>query len=169
MSIPKENIESLLVDRAMGQLSPEAEALLEEYLQRNPALRESAHGVDRTIDAARQAFASDTAATHPLPALRRCRTFGSLKILRQLLPLAACLLIGFGAGFSLFRTEPPPPVKVVHTYQQVSPSIAPQHESGLTFWSIPANLKKPEPPDHGDHVKVNWNLSRLSPDIKGNL
>lgn len=45
-------LERLLIDRKLGELPPEAEALLEDYLQLNPEHRILAEGVERTLDAA---------------------------------------------------------------------------------------------------------------------
>ncbi len=168
MSIPKEVIESFLVDRAMRQLSPEAETLLQEYLRQNPASLESAQDIERIIETAGKAFADDPIPTCSLPDLRVRWTFGSSKVLRQLLSLAASLLIGFWAGYSFLRTETPPLVKIVNADQPPSPVVAVPQETGLSFWSLPTNLKVAETSNHSGHIKVNWNLSTLTPNIEGN-
>ena len=100
MAIDPEILERLLIDRALGELSPDAEALLDDYLAREPEASEEAEEIARTADLARRALApSDEVDSHALPPLLLGKRRGVLwRVGARAAALAACLLIGVGVG-----------------------------------------------------------------------
>jgi hypothetical protein len=66
-----ETLEALLIDRALGALSPDVAELLESYLIQNPDAAQQANGLASTVQLARTAVAGPNAPTSPLPPLDR--------------------------------------------------------------------------------------------------
>lgn len=133
-----EILDALLHDHALGALSPEVTALLEEHLAQNPAASHRAASVQETVRLARAALAT------PLPRPQRSLDVGRLRRAQrptwlaahrtEILRLAACLLIGLGAGWLVRAPSPapesgPPPIAFRHE-RAASP------EPPLRFWSI---------------------------------
>ena len=117
MAIDREILERLLIDRALGELSPDAEALLEDYLAREPEASEEAEEIARAADLARRALTpSEEVDSHPLPPLL---LYGRWRILWRAgvraAALAACLLIGVGVGLWLSQSK-----QVIETQQEIA-------------------------------------------------
>jgi anti-sigma factor RsiW len=102
-----ETLEPLLLDRALGELSPPVAALLEEHLARDPAAAQHAAGLAETMQLARRATASPTQSQALRPAAdlpwfrraaRQARWRGHLVGLAK---LAACLVLGLVLGRAL--------------------------------------------------------------------
>lgn len=122
-----ESLEGLLIDRALGELSPEVSELLDVYLAANPAAAEQAAAWTETWRSAERATAFDVdARLQPLPKLKsRGRNSWNWRVRRtELLRLAACLIIGVTAGWGLFATR-------VERVQ--APAVATQAPK---FWSV---------------------------------
>lgn len=103
-----ESLEGLLIDRALGELSPEVAELLNAYLSANPAAAEQAAAWTETWRSAVRATAFDVdARLQPLPKHKsRGRNFWNWRVRRtELLRLAACLIIGVTAGWGLFAAR----------------------------------------------------------------
>jgi len=117
MAIDPEILERLLIDRALGELSPDAEALLEDYLARQPEASEEAQEIARTADLARCALTpSEEFDSHALPPLllgKRGRILW--RVGARAAALAACLLIGVGVGLWLSQSK-----QVVETQQEIA-------------------------------------------------
>lgn len=99
-----ELLEPLLLDRALGELSPEVAALLDEHLARDPEAARLADEFDHTLVAARAATRLDTEPPPP-PALdharlqRMAQAARAAARRRQWFQLAACLALGAVAGW----------------------------------------------------------------------
>jgi anti-sigma factor RsiW len=121
-----EALERLLTDRALGELSPDVEELLETHLEREPAARIEAEKISETLRLARRALAGQPAVA--LPVLRP-----SWRLPFRALAMAACFVGGLSLGIFAMRGRNEPP--------RVTASI-PSHEmSAITtadesdFWS----------------------------------
>ena len=136
----KLNLDALMIDRALGALSPDTEALLEAYLSQNPGM---AMDLDRTTDAVdllRDILKEEPPLSlpdfkaHDLSRQRR-RWRGSL----QAAGMAATLAIGLFLGRSHMVKSPsvlPAPFVAV-----VEAEPAPQADSGI--WSM-APTRRPK-------------------------
>ncbi len=102
MSISKEFLETLLIDRALGELSPEAGALIDAYLEKDPAAAEEARQISATLSLAKQALTPKSRVT--LPPLRSPvvvsmpRTVAPPRRWMWPTALAATLALGFFIG-----------------------------------------------------------------------
>jgi len=108
MTIDREILERLLIDRAVGALPPDVDVLLDDCLERNPAAAAEAEKFALTADLARRALAPvEGRNEYSLPplALRR-RRMTVRRIAARVAALAACLLIGLVLGI---RLSPSPP------------------------------------------------------------
>lgn len=89
-------LEALLIDRSLGELSPEVDALLGEWLEAHPHEVERLHALSRVVELARTAAAIEEGPPPPAETgwaeLRRRRL---LENLRGALPW----LVGAAAGF----------------------------------------------------------------------
>lgn len=101
----QEIIERLVIDKASGELSPDAAALLDAWLGREPAALAQAANIDETLRLAKRALAGaeDHAVLRP--------QFRSPAWLRWTVGMAACFLAGLGLGLLPLRPPmvPPPP------------------------------------------------------------
>jgi hypothetical protein len=121
------HLHALLVDRACGELPPEVEALLADYLAHQPAAAREAAAIDATLGAARHALLLPVE-TH-VPALavtRRGRR-------RAWLPLAACLVAGAAFGW-LSRAYVAPSSPAAPAAFAIAPAAAAPAEAPR-FWS----------------------------------
>lgn len=105
----RETLESLMLDRALGGLSPEVAALLDAYLATSPEARAQAAAFEQVAAAAREALRSENLVTlpaFPLQRMERARRIGrGLRLAGYIGSMAACVLIGFG----LRANSPPDP------------------------------------------------------------
>jgi hypothetical protein len=100
-----ENLELLLLDRALGQLPPETAELLEEHLRGNPSAATRASALAVTVSRARTAVCSGAvAADAPLSGWARARRTARWRAwTAQGWKLAACVALGLMLGWSLRR------------------------------------------------------------------
>ncbi len=132
-----ELLESLLLDRALGELPPAVAALLDAHLARDPAAAQRAAEFDATLQLARAAVALPREIPHqPLDVERlRCAQHAARTAARrtEIFRLAACLALGLIAGW-MFRsaravpTFTPPPAIAIAAPRAIEPS---GH-----FWSV---------------------------------
>jgi len=116
-----ESLESLLLDRALGELAPEVEELLDAHLERDPAAACRAQALADTVQCGRRALAPRAEELpHPIAA-RHARLEWSAAW--SLLKLAACLAIGLGLGWWLPRgnEQPAPEASVAHMAHNAGP------------------------------------------------
>ncbi len=98
-------LEALLLDRALGALSPEVEALLDAYLEHDAVAGQRATEFSDAAIAARRALASNAAADLPafprqqIEALRKTRR--QLAWVRNAGGLAAVIVLGITIGVAL--------------------------------------------------------------------
>ena len=134
-----EHLESLLLDRELGELSPAATALLEEYLARHPEATDPAKRLTATVDLARQALA-----TPPAPALRPLdlarlesaeRATMPVLFRPELYRLAASLALGLGIGW-LIRPLPSPVSSADLPAGSSTLVVSAPAEPRSQFWSV---------------------------------
>jgi len=137
-----EILERLLIDRALGQLPEDVEALLAEHLSSSPETRTMAEQIQESVNLAAMALPRPrTARPAPLQISGLVRT----ERIRRGLALAASFAIGasvafFGMRAAALRSERPPNVRAV---AEVRDTSAPPHLSAevkreaesLPFWS----------------------------------
>ena len=126
MAIDPEILERLLIDHALGELSPDAEALLADYLAREPKASEEAEEIARAVDVARCALTpSEDAKPYSLPPLL---LYARWRILwragARAAALAACLLIGVGVGLWFSQSK-----QVIETQVEVARASAAQQSA----------------------------------------
>ena len=170
----EETLDRLLLDRALGVSSPELDALLEAYLQRDPAAAARAGEFDTATDLAREVLKDAPAATlppFPAAAVRQAeRTRRQLVLVRNVASLAAAVLLGVGVGAWSMResTEmqpaPAPPSAV--TFVKADAAKGPVGDTG-GFWSrqrLFENLregKRPRP------TRTQWHSPVREPSFGG--
>ena len=107
-----EDLEALLLDRALGELSPAVRELLDEYLMGNPDATRHADTLTATLQLARQAVAlPPEMPQRPLEmdTLRRARqTWRWRRLKRETLRLAACAVLGLALGWYAHASRPAP-------------------------------------------------------------
>ena len=131
-----ELLETLLLDRALGELAPEVAALLDAHLAQNPAAARHAAEFAATVEFARAVTAAPT--EPPRRALDRDRLrraqHAQISTARrtEMLRLAACLALGLGAGW--FARPAPAPVAPPVTLLAITPP--PPTDPATNFWSV---------------------------------
>lgn len=172
-----ETLERLLMDRALGGLTPDVEALLDAYLERDSHAAARAAEFQAAAIAARRVLSTgSSAALPPFPAVR-LEHIGHVRrrlvLVRNVAGLAAALVLGVGLGAAYFRhvgeraggAVPLPgaaPAKVVAVASTVTPS-----RGSADFWSAQRlyeqmrSVKRPETP------RVFWSSSVQLPRLGG--
>ncbi len=131
-----EMLETLLLDRALGELSPEVAALLDAHLAQNPDAARRAAELAGTLQLARAATAAPVAsAPHPLDVgrLRRAqRTQRSAARRVEIFRLAACLALGLGLGWLAHAPQPRLEIAAATPHRATPlPAVSP-----AGFWSV---------------------------------
>ena len=105
-----ENLETLLLDRALGELPPAVRELLDEYLTRNSDAAREADALAATLQLARQAVAlPPETPRRPLKmdTFHRARqTWRWRRLTREALRLAACAVLGLALGWYAHASRP---------------------------------------------------------------
>jgi anti-sigma factor RsiW len=135
-------LDSLLIDRELGELPAPVVELLDAYLTGDPAAAQRAAACRATVDLARRASSAPSpmaSAPRPFDPIRLQRAHATAVAIsrrREFYRLAACLALGAGLGW-LLRPEitPKPGVKIGATAiaRQAPPASA---EPRSTFWSL---------------------------------
>ncbi|MBI4624122.1 MAG: hypothetical protein HY736_13015 [Verrucomicrobia bacterium] len=133
-----EILETLLLDHALGALSPEVAALLEAHLAHDPAAARRAAELTETLRLARAAVAAPLEPPRKsldVERLRQAQRHQRSSTRRtEILRLAACLLLGLGLGWLIRIT----PATEEHAARPIAvaplPALTP--EPPLHFWSI---------------------------------
>ena len=131
-----ENLESLLLDRALGELPPAVAELLDEHLARDPSAAQQAAAFTATLQLARRAAAVPAAASLPPLATTRLRQAERQmrwwSHLGELAKLAACVALGLVFGRAAWpESTPARPQVAVRT---VTPASLPAPDT--KFWSL---------------------------------
>lgn len=97
------HLESLLLDRELGELPPAVTALLDAYLADHPDANAHAVNLSATVQLARRAVAPPAHTSSPEPNLeplrRAARPLRASLFPGELYRLAACLALGLGVGW----------------------------------------------------------------------
>lgn len=167
-------LDSLLLDRALGELSPEIGELLDAYLAQAPDDAARARRWSLTAQIARTAEAIDAPAK-PLPPWRAPHQRPRWMAPRELLRLAACLVLGGFAGWSLgvggawfvpgTRSMPSSPVANV---AKATTSRDPGRRESAEFWSIAAFARggAPEPAVDRASYRLQWDSPAKLPHLE---
>lgn len=136
----KMNLDALMIDRALGALSPDTEALLEAYLSQNPGMAMDMDRTTDTVDLLRDILKEDSPLSvpefqaHDLSRRRRWRR-GSLQVAGMAATLTIGLFLGRSHMVKSSSDRPTPFVAVVEA------EPAPQTDSGI--WSM-APTRRPK-------------------------
>lgn len=151
-----DTLERLMIDRALGALPADTEALLAAYIEHQPQAAGAALGVtglDQTISLARQALAAAAPPVLTLPRFPKAKFARTQRMRRfrlaavQAAALAACVLLGFGVGGFGSQTPSPSPPERAQLLERPQPvatvTIRPRAETTgstdrSTFWSARA-------------------------------
>lgn len=173
-----ESLEALLLDHALGQLSPEVTELLANHLARTPEAAKQAEGLASTLQIARQATALTLEAPRrplALERLRRARVTNRRRaIIGELVRLAACVLLGLTLGWygNIVRKPTMAPTSVPLAAATVSPPSSRVGTRG--FWSI-ANFEEAQRDRKAvenraiNRYRLNWDSSSKMPQVEENL
>jgi anti-sigma factor RsiW len=176
-----ETLDSLLMDRALGALSPEIAELLDSYLIQDPDAAQHAANLKSTVELARLTVALPDAPMSPSPSWDRvCRTLRVQRrrvFLAELGKLAACLILGLAVGLASHPVsgsagKPIAAVAASGSTDSVSRSSVPAEGNGL--WSI-ANFKPEilEQTASGGRLngryRLHWDSPVKMPHLEGNL
>lgn len=159
-----ENLEALLLDRALNELPPATAELLEEYLGSNPALAAKAGEVSDVLRQAMEAMhANGPHELRPFPReaiAREQRVVRWRKGMVQALKLAACVALGLSLGWfgkPVREVGAPVPAAVVkQPHNRTAPEIKTGPDEG--FWSLAryeARRKVAEPSDRAFRHTLN--------------
>ena len=140
-----EMLETLMLDRALGELPLAVTELLDEYLTQHPDAARQADTLAGTLQLARRAVAMPCE-TAPRPlALDQLRQVQPARrwrgLTRATLPLAACVVLGLTLGW--YADAPRP-----------APALAPRPEP-MAARAVPV-----EPSSSGDGVLRFWSLAK---------
>ena len=141
-----ENLETLLLDRALGELPPAVLELLDEHLTQNPDAAQQADTLTATLQLARQAVAMPPEAPpRPLAmgALRQAqREWRWRGLTQEVLRLAACAMLGLALGWYAHASRPAPELaQTSHLEPTTVGAVSVEPSSGGTaaaprFWSL---------------------------------
>jgi anti-sigma factor RsiW len=155
-------LERLLIDRRLGELSPDAASLLDAYLQMNPDARAIEAEVTATIDAAQRVLKDERPAQDwPMPTLSMPSATGmsgstpfpwpAWQWYRRLAVAAA-----IGLAFFLGSRLAPGPTPVLVENRPRTNAVVTQEKPTEGFWSL-RRLQKNVPPASGkDRQHVTW-------------
>jgi anti-sigma factor RsiW len=173
-----EILETLLLDRALGELSPEVAALLDAHLAQHPDAAHRAAEFAATLQLARAATAAP-AGSPPRPLdLARLRQVQhaqqSASRRAEIFRLAACLALGLGLGWWVHVPQSNPDIAAA--LPSAPPAFASPRATNppARFWSL-ARLAA----EHGaktasagrreDHFELHWNSAAKMPHVEEKL
>jgi anti-sigma factor RsiW len=173
-----ESLEALLLDHALGQLSPEVAELLANHLARAPEAAKQADELASTLRMARQATALTLEAPRrplALERLRRARVTNHRRaIIGELVRLAACVLLGLTLGWysHIVRKPTLAPTSVSLAAAKVAQPSS--QEGARGFWSI-ANFEEAQRDRRAvesrtiRRYRLNWDSSLIMPHVEEDL
>ncbi len=127
-------LEALLLDRHLGELSPEAEELLDLYLSTHPEAGLEASKLANDVSSLRKQLAPPTVLPSELPARRQDRTAAPLWFPR-LFPLAASLTLGLFGGWLLMQRSTPSNLILATSTPATSRLSETPYRATNSFWS----------------------------------
>ena len=169
-----ESIEMLAMDRAFGELTPQAEELLDAWLAAHPDAAHSVTVVDDALALTRRALPEETSLRGSMlefsSLVAEQKRSESRAYFRQWLQLAACLLVGLGVGWHLAGV-PQHPNKAVAANPLPAPApIAPATPEAQDpgIWSVAAwRQRESHVVNHPAYTLV-WNSPVRRPTLKEN-
>jgi len=173
-----ETLESLLIDQALGGLSPDVDELLTAHLVLAPAAARQAGRLAATVQQAREAVAAPLAVPQRPLAVGRLQSALKAQRWRVLagegMRLAACLALGLALGWmghSVRRGAPvaAAPLPVRPATAGTEPSAPP----AAGFWSLAklesAQLHRvPPPAGAADRYRLRWDSPVKMPSVEDN-
>ena len=133
-----ETLEALLLDHALGELSPEVAELLETHLAHDPEAARQAAGLASTVQRARQAMAITQEAPRRSLSVGRLRqaqmTHRRWAFMWELARLAACVVLGLTLGW-YGHTARKAPIAAVPPVVVASELPTPA-KTTTDFWSL---------------------------------
>lgn len=170
-----ETLESLLIDRALGELGPEVSELLGSFLARTPEATRQAGQWEEAVRQARVA----TATLQPPPGLRDASwvrpALGAQRrraITGAWIRMAACVALGLVLGWAGHRRPERAPVAAAPAPATVPAGEAPA-ASGGDFWSLAklegARGRRAADLDRvGDGPRLQWKSPAKMPQVEDN-
>ncbi len=141
-----ETLEALLLDRALGELSPEVAELLEAHLDHSPEAARQADRLAATVQQARQAVAARQEAPQLPLAVGRLqqehRAQRQRAFVWELARLAACVVLGLTLGWYGRSAREAPVVAAAPVATRLAPPVVvaaglpPSTASTKDFWSL---------------------------------
>jgi anti-sigma factor RsiW len=166
-----ETLDALLIDRALGELAPETNELLEAYLAQTPAAAGQAEATVRTVAEARRTAVPSGPTTAPrfdsvAAALRREERRTRLRRgARIALRVAAGVVLGFGLGWLWFAPAPSPRRTALADH-----ATAPRDDAANHFWSRENFVRPPaKSASPAGESEVRYHLRWASPVRKPQL
>ena len=166
-----ETLERLMLDRALGSLPPDCDALLTSYLETRPEAAETCRRMELTVDLARSALADARAARLPaFPAERLLRTQRSQRIWRLTMGVtgvAASILIGLVVHATLFRPPPSNPrAPGLSGLAQATPRhLIDENQDRSGFWSGRQFYERAAHPQPQPSKRLIWNSPVAVPQV----
>ena len=173
-----ETLETLLLDHALGELSPEVAELLETHLAHHPEAAQQADGLAATVQRARQAMAITQEAPRRSLAVERLQqtqmTHRRWAFMWELARLAACVAFGLTLGWygqiarkaTVATTPVTPPVTAA--------GLPSAPESANDFWSLAyleAAQRERQPVESRttSRYRLHWDSPVKMPRVEENL
>ena len=164
----QESLEALLIDRSLGELSPEAGELLAEYLVAHPEAAITARELEQTLDSARDFARQDLASIAPVVSAPWRQEASIARFWRwwpQVAGLAACLalgiMIGWGGSARKSHSEMALPA-LVHDMPMVEDSRPVSSQLWSLSRLVEASNSQPSPAV-GKRYRVTWDPRSLKP------
>ncbi len=168
-----ETLERLLMDRALGALGPDVEALLDEHLAQDPEGCQRAAEFAGATSAARQALGAGVPLRLPeFPALRLAtleRTRRRLAWVRNTGAVAATLVVGIWLGGLLTSGRPGPDTPVSGAGERTAlAASAPAHaDADGGFWSVARLVDRSRQPERSRALRLIWDSPAERPHLGG--
>ncbi len=171
-----ETLERLLMDRALGALSPDADALLTAYLEHDAEATERSREFAAAATSARHVLRRAAPATlPPFPAagvqqLEQARR--RLVWVRNAASMAAALVIGVGLGAWLTKQMPADgrtDVKPVVVEFVAKLPVAEPEPAANRFWSTQRLYEQARRTKRVEAARVIWDSPVLKPRLRGEL
>jgi len=173
-----EMLETLLLDRALGELTPEVAALLEAEIARTPGAARRAAEIDATLQLAGDAIAMPNLPPHralDTAHLRAAESHARSSIRRmEILRLAACLTLGLGVGWMVRAPQSQTEIATSLPSPTLVPATAESAISPVRFWSLSRLTREqaaatPRARPRGSRLDLDWNSAAKLPRLEENL
>jgi hypothetical protein len=170
-----EILDSLVMDRALGELPPEVIELLEAHLGQNPALAQRAGELAGALQSVRHAImVVPGSILPPLDTQRMCRAAppsGARGWLREWTRLAACLAAGAALGWSVRASRPTrddaaEANSVAGSRRAVSGDYTGPASATAGFWNVQALVIARAQDQPAPHYRLHWTSPLAKPTLE---